>query len=103
MFVFMSNFKDCLPIYQIMDMEQHLNTISELEQQLNLVIKGQSTMARESLNGDDVNTKIGQAKTAASAFQVSLQGAEAVVMKKRSAEQTEDERKEKKAKKDKKT
>jgi hypothetical protein len=73
--------RECLPPYQTLDLGQHLNIVNELEQQISLVVKGHSTIAREKLDGEDVLTKISKAKTASSAFLCTLIGAEGVVAK----------------------
>jgi len=76
-----ANVKALLPEYQIMDLENHFNVVSELDQQTNLVIKGQSTLKKEKLGSQASNLKLAQARTASQAFAVSLAGAERVIDK----------------------
>jgi len=94
-----SEVKNCLPPYQIMDMEQHLAFMQELKQKWSLVVKGASTMKAEQLDEEETLTKIGQAKTAAAAFKTTLTGAETIVSRKTAGEDDSSTKKNKKRKK----
>ena len=60
-------------------MDHHLNNVTEIEQQIDQVLKGHSTIKKESLSSEEVGINISQAKTAGSAFLATLTGADEVV------------------------
>lgn len=91
--------KECLPPYQTMDMEQHLGIMQELRSKWSLVVKGSSTIKAEKLDEEETMTKIGQARVAATAFKMTLTGAETIVARRASMDDEAGSKKVKKRKK----
>ena len=76
-----SSVKVCIPPYQVLDMNHHLNNVTDIDQQIDQVLKGNTTIKhkKESLSSEDVGINSSPAKTAGSAFLATLTGAEELV------------------------
>ena len=73
--------KECMPPYQVLDMQAHVADMTKLSTSWSAIVKGTSTMAAETIDETSSIYKIAEAKTAVTALRTGLAGAEAIVAK----------------------